>query len=1044
MAINKKIISGIIAFSFICTFTKPVFAYLSKNTDIDDSRNTYCQSITMYGSEGGAVFDCSNQGYRITLLDNDMPLYILDLVNKYPSLPDPSKCDGSYGFETDYSFNLDNHELSEIFEGCIFADNCALYNDDFTRGVRCCVEGYGVHYNPNPEKSYYDGYNEDGDFVENMYGDYYYFSDTYKKSDLYTNGTYSDWAFTTNKASAIRLNYTDDYVVPYQQPTVNTLKGQADSLFNKMQEIKGQCKLYYIDNVNNRYLDQGFDLTGATVKNPSSVVFSDNYRCDYKKIITLDELNANYGTSIPLATYDYGSSDFFLLSIEHIANTPIRSSFYDKKYINDFRTLNAIYHCIMDNMKNAGLMFDINKLSEYSLMFEPIIWIYETGVNGYYAVGDSTKGGECGWNGNWNAGHDVALQHGSEPSFAFYGTFTELAFIQSTSQCNGNYGGYSVANDMKTWKQVIGFVGKELRQFGSYDAPRMRYDSGALLWSLMDIGNCCGMSMMLRSEALDFGGKHIKMSSDFMNEESSLTYSNFYSFTGCDDSKLYQSSYLVENIGVAILHYNPPIEYFAQNYTYRTNTDVVTSIKITNNGKEDFLPSYESVSAYAVNPTFAPEPVAIGAILEYADENDNPLSAAKISELGLPDFVSVQGVGSETHNSERTGVFITTPANETYLYFKWKTSDTPMKLKVTARFVGDNNKTPIYINHSVGSINGENLEYSGGNPAYQGKTFTTVTFTCDIQNTMEKINENNVPPDAISGFMDMPSETSTAAEQELYAKNVEIFNNFDSTRLFNMQDYLNDPANESETVSRLVWFEYRAYLDSGDLKNPVKLQMKEFRADSWMQQQVFTQAWTSGGRNPIVTFDNVPQEIKSAPNGKIYKYIPSGYGFTYGFEEDYQGRNRDGIFGFNVADEDKETVKNACTMFQNGVMLFPEFNYSTDYIRTIESCGYEWFDGDLETYDSVHALSHNENSLYTKVEVETINDDNGGLNLLKSRIHFIPVWFPDDTEYNIEVIMFDYWTPAGQIYDHKTYTLYIDGNIYDNWYPTKSDANQKK
>ena len=108
----------------------------------------------------------------------------------------------------------------------------------------------------------------------------------------------------------------------------------------------------------------------------------------------------------------------------------------------------------MDNMENDGLTFDINKLSEYSLMFEPIIWIYETGVNGYYAVGNSTIGGECGWNGRWNGGN-VALQHGSQPSFAFYGTFTELAFIQSTSQCNDDHGGCSVANDMKTWKQRL-------------------------------------------------------------------------------------------------------------------------------------------------------------------------------------------------------------------------------------------------------------------------------------------------------------------------------------------------------------------------------------------------------------------------------------------------------------------------------------------------------------------------------------------------------------------------------------------------------------
>lgn len=692
------------------------------------------------------------------------------------------------------------------------------------------------------------------------------------------------------------------------------------------------------------------------------------------------------------AGYKIKNNDDFWFYSEY--NGMKTAQFYDKSENTSIRFFMALIKLFEENWSG----FNIADLSKYYFIFEPIIWFNNARVE------------------------DTGIAN-QNLMYSFYGTLTELAYIQLN------------ARDFE--RNRFGFV-----YIDSYNNNN-RSASGAWLDDMQVCAFVDGGAMMLRTSHRLSDNEPVwisDISSDFYNKYGSSEISNQqYAF----DPYCY-GDYVVENMGIACLQYNPPITYTAQNYTYRTDTDVVTSIKITNNGKEDFLPSYESVSAYSAAPSVVPEPVAIGAILEYADENDNPLSASQISELGLPDFVSVQGVGSETHNSERTGVFITTPANETYLYFKWNTPDTPMKLKVTARFVGDNNKTPIYINHSVGSINGENLEYSGENPAYQGKTFTTVTFTCDIQDTIEKINENHVPPDAISGFMDMPSETSTALEQQLYAKNVEIFNNYDPTRLFNMQDYLNDPANESETVARLVWFEYTSYLDSGDSNNPVKLKMKEFRADSWMQQQDFTQTWTSGSKNPIVTFDNVPQEIKSAPNGKIYKYIPSGYGFTYAFEEDYQGRNDDGIFGFDVADEDKETVKNACTMFQNGVMLFPEFNYSKDYIRTIESCGYEWFDGDLDTYDSVHALSHNENSLYTKVEIKTINDDNGGLNLLRSRIHFIPVWFPDDTEYNIEVIMFDYWTPAGQIYDHKTYTLYIDGNIYDNWYPTKSDVNQKK
>lgn len=1037
MEIRKVLLSLVFIFCFLSQMSIKVYAAKNQYEDYTADGIRYCNSVTVTNSESNSQISYDNQGYRITLLDGDKPLYIIDLVNKYPSSPLREVCDASYGFENDLSFNLDNHELGEIFLGCIWGDNCEILHDGgYQYGVKACVtspdDDTEIKYKiKNPKPEFYQDI--DGNCLYS--NTINYFPDTYKNSILYSNGTYTDDDVTTSIYSVVRMDYTDDYVVAGQSPTINTLRNTQDALFNKMQEIKGQCKLYYAENVDNRYLEHGFNANGIGFTDPSGINFSNTYKCNSRKIVTLEDFNNRYGTNIPIADRYSGSQDLFLLS-HNTDNGEIKASFYDKKYINDFRFLLSVYNCFKDNMDNDGITYDPLALSQYSLMFEPIIWIYSTGVDGYYAVGDSVNGGECGWNG-WHTDGDVALQHGPDPKFAFYGTLTELAFIQSTAQCDGN----EDPNDMKKWNQVIGFVGKELRQFKKPGEERMRYDSGALLWSLMDIGNCCGSPMMLRSDNTDIGALHINSSNDFLAEEANIPCSNFYSFPGSSD-KLLQSEYIVKNMAVAVLDYHPPITYTAQNYEYRTDTEVVTSIKLTNNNTTDFLPAYGSVAQYESLPAdYAEEPVAIGAILEYTDESGNALSDGMISEAGLPDFISVQGIGaSQNFDSQRSSGFEGTPSNEVYLYFKWKTPSTAQKINVTARFVGDNNKNPIYIDNNVGSIAGEILEYSGNDPNYFGKSFTTVTFMCDVKDTITQLENSNVPPDTIGGFMDRPSASASSTEMENYNKNSEVFSRYNEYyningvhKEFDMSEYLTDPDNEPQKIERLNWFEYSAYIDYTD--NQVKLELHEYRANSWLRPQEYTSEWVTSPFKPVVIHDNVPNYNIEVSDGRYLPCIPSGYGFSFAYTEDYTGNN-----GIIVTDEYMETIKRSCTMFQNGVMLFPEFNYSTDDVRTIETA-FD-YDEDDSTFDCVHALAVNQNSKYMNgapaiEDVVKIED-------LYSRVHFIPVWFPDKTEYKIEVIMFDYWTPAGQIYDHETYTLYIDGNIYDNWYAVKSDRNQKK
>lgn len=97
--------------------------------------------------------------------------------------------------------------------------------------------------------------------------------------------------------------------------------------------------------------------------------------------------------------------------------------------------------------------------------------------------------------------------------------------------------------------------------------------------------------------------------------------------------------------------------------------------------------------------------------------------------------------------------------------------------------------------------------------------------------------------------------------------------------------------------------------------------------------------------------------------------------------------------------------------YQNGLVNYPEFNYAL-YSRTVE----------LNDRD-VYQLAKNPSSTYY----------NDSLHSDYSRVHFTPVWYPDG-EYPIIVTMFDNWTPAGELFDFRVYTVTMKGSIYDDWH----------
>lgn len=104
----------------------------------------------------------------------------------------------------------------------------------------------------------------------------------------------------------------------------------------------------------------------------------------------------------------------------------------------------------------------------------------------------------------------------------------------------------------------------------------------------------------------------------------------------------------------------------------------------------------------------------------------------------------------------------------------------------------------------------------------------------------------------------------------------------------------------------------------------------------------------------------------------------------------------------------------SCTSAQHGNLYFPEFEYSD------KSGQYR----DLECVA--------ENQFAIKQNPYSTTSDGSSDN---RRVHFVPLWFPDNTAYTVKTFVYDCWTPAGMISLQSTPpSLNIQGNMYDDWY----------
>lgn len=151
---------------------------------------------------------------------------------------------------------------------------------------------------------------------------------------------------------------------------------------------------------------------------------------------------------------------------------------------------------------------------------------------------------------------------------------------------------------------------------------------------------------------------------------------------------------------------------------------------------------------------------------------------------------------------------------------------------------------------------------------------------------------------------------------------------------------------------------------------------------SWEYQEVEHKA----GLNTILNVQ--PDERVKTAFGKEMK---SGYGFNA-----------------TVTAKHGSTTPDAVVAPQTVVSYFPEFQYE-GYWRIMER---------LQTSERQSIFQFAKNP-YSQAE---------------NRVHFTPLWYPDNTKYTLWTTVRDMWTPVGELKQACTDELHIDGNVYDDWY----------
>lgn len=485
---------------------------------------------------------------------------------------------------------------------------------------------------------------------------------------------------------------------------------------------------------------------------------------------------------------------------------------------------------------------------------------------------------------------------------------------------------------------------------------------------------------------------------------------------------------------------------------YRTDTNVVTSVKLSNRSDTDYstiIKSDNISSNTSLNKNGVPKAMLCKFTVSKISDDSGEVGrwTADRSSVTTQFQQKVEELGFE---KDESGNYITefygsldgllpreiTNANAPcYVSFNWKTPKEPCKVTFEVEFLNANsNPEPVLGTDEHDGLRATEMDEDMRN--IYGKYITY--FDCDIaegENTTY-FTEATVPPDSVSIISVAPNAAEGTEEQKLYKLNHDIYDAYQAAHGTTPAVYTGTDFAGKTIVDSQSWSEYVA---SYDASNNIVLTHKPHNVSIGLSKTT-DDTYT----------DSTTKILRTDQSGLYSDYadtIGSGYGIGVDFISSYSN-DEAGVDYIRDVTVNGVTYQNSLvTNYDHGVVMFPEYNYQTYYGELLQ------FDTDVDLGgrsaekrfmftaskdskfygDAVDRPAGMSDEEYAEYDEMNRNE--------KSRVHFTPVWYPDG-KYQIVMCMFDAWTPAGELWFYKTYDIEIKGSIYDTWYVTRTYKNQ--
>lgn len=256
----------------------------------------------------------------------------------------------------------------------------------------------------------------------------------------------------------------------------------------------------------------------------------------------------------------------------------------------------------------------------------------------------------------------------------------------------------------------------------------------------------------------------------------------------------------------------------------------------------------------------------------------------------------------------------------------------------------------------------------------------------------------------------------------LQDKNLVQLNDLDDTSFTNYEGYnLNggdgysykDPTNDKPYANTTSWQEYTC--ENGVFK------LHTYTARLGFQENLLKPLASTGAgsaQNPSKKVEN--------NNDENYWETKSGYSLESRVTADLTPQRK----------TDPVLPDGSCVNAQSALAYYPEYNYQTingKYSALYAMYGLKSAPTDRKYFGPYASLrptgaNTNENPYWFKF-MEYEDEDSSARSL-----HHVPVWYPNDTDYKIQVRVADCWTPSGMLsYVGDSNAVKINGSLFDDF-----------